>query len=1232
MFVQSSNPQSRYLIETNPELTQSAPFMSSDYLLGKLDFSADEAARRLGDGRYETRLISDAVMAQTGQRFLAGGLNNDYEQYRYLMDNALASKNELNLSVGVSLTSEQVAALTHDIVWMEERVVDGQKVLVPVLYLAQAESRNVRGGSLIQGRDLELMAGNDLVNVGTLQATKDLSVDVKGSLYQGGLVEANERITLMATDSIRNALAGEIRGNQVSLTSLKGDIVNDRTAVAVRDGAGMRTLVDDGGNISARDTLTIKSGNDLVNSSSISSGGDATLSATRDINLLATRNESELHESFDGGHRSVITTTLENLASSVKSGGNLKLDAGRDLNVVASTAEAKGNLTADAKRDIYLSSAGDEHNVETHSKDGKKRVHEEDNHTVQKAAEFIAGGDVKTNSGRDTTLVASKISAGNEAYVYAGNDLNLLAAQNKDYTLYDMKEKGGFGNLKLQRDEVTQITHVGSEIKTGGNLSLVSKGDQAYQVAKLDSGKDIILDSGGSITFEGVKDLHDESHTKTNNNAGWVSSKGRGNTDETLRQTQMIAKGSIVIKAVDGLKIDIKDVSQESVSQTIDAMVKADPQLAWLKDAESRGDVDWRRVKEIHESFKYENSGLGPAAQIAIAIMMSFVMGPGGLALVGGGAGGAFATAMATTAVTSTINNKGNLGAAFKETFSADSLKNAAIAGFTAGVLNYADANWFAGGTSKTANILTSSNITDVAIRTTGRAIITSGISTAIGGGSFGDSFGAALVGQAGSVAMATGFNWVGDTIKFPDGSLEKTVAHALMGGLLSKATGGDFATGAAAAGLNEALMNQLVNFADGNDQLHLMMSQLTGLLAAAAVGGDLQEGAEIARNATQYNWLLHKEVTVADKARAACGAGDGAQACRDNVTRAVAALDAERQRDMEEFGRKIQLQALQEGWTLEQFNAAKASYFSGIDPKELTSVYPPSTDPGFLTREGWIGFQNRAVEWPGGVVDTAKSFWNAVSSPFDTLGSIAGGISGVALGFKDWITSPIPSHTLEKEFDKVATASAEQLGGMVFDTSTGFATAYIGGRAVEWIGGKWVDVKGNLDVDGKVSSIVDAEKNALSRIEQNPKGPDLTGKQTGTILQLQSENRIRDLASQYNSPTLQPRDFQLNIGGKTLQADPQLSIGAPVYSGAATSDVMSYFRQLTGGDSMPSVKSIPGKGDVYAATITSGANAGSKITLRNFSSSSQQSGAAWTIDVINPSINAGKRIEIKFK
>jgi filamentous hemagglutinin len=36
--------------------------------------------------------------------------------------------------------------------------------------------------------------------------------------------------------------------------------------------------------------------------------------------------------------------------------------------------------------------------------------------------------------------------------------------------------------------------------------------------------------------------------------------------------------------------------------------------LAWLKDAEQRGDVDWQLVKELHDSFKYSNLGVGAQA------------------------------------------------------------------------------------------------------------------------------------------------------------------------------------------------------------------------------------------------------------------------------------------------------------------------------------------------------------------------------------------------------------------------------------------------------------------------------------------------------------------------------------------------------------------------------------------------------------------------------------------
>ena len=108
-----------------------------------------------------------------------------------------------------------------------------------------------------------------------------------------------------------------------------------------------------------------------------------------------------------------------------------------------------------------------------------------------------------------------------------------------------------------------------------------------------------------------------------------------------MRQSQLIAQGQTVIQAVNGLKIDVKQVNQQTVSQTIDTMVKADPQLAWIKDAEKRGDVDWRQVKEIHDSFKYSNSGLGPASQIIIAIVMAAVVGPMAMGAVGASTGAA---------------------------------------------------------------------------------------------------------------------------------------------------------------------------------------------------------------------------------------------------------------------------------------------------------------------------------------------------------------------------------------------------------------------------------------------------------------------------------------------------------------------------------------------------------------------------------------------------------------
>ncbi|MHC8310457.1 two-partner secretion domain-containing protein [Pseudomonas sp. GT1P32] len=916
LFTQSRNPANKYLIETNPSLVDLSKFMSSDYLIGKLGYDPDQAARRLGDGRYETRLIADAVRAQTGQRFLADGLSSDYEQFQYLMDNAISSKNALNLNVGVMLTSQQVAALTHDIVWMEERVVNGETVLVPVLYLAKVDSRNLRGGSLIQGRNVEMITGGDLKNVGTLRASEDLSALSGGSILQGGLAQANANLTLLAQDSIRNAMAGEIRADKVNLTSLKGDIVNDRTATTFNIGAGSATQVDAGSSISAGSKLTINAANNLTSKGRISSGGDATLTAGNDINLLAVEDRTVTRDALRRGMRT--EETLTQLGSSVTAAGNLTLHAGRDLNSVASKASAGKDLNASADGDINLISAEDEHNLESRYKKGNKKVHEIDDQTRQVASEFSAGGNLSVKAAGDVTLRASNLTAGNEAYVYAGNNLNVLAAENRDYTLYDMKKKGSWGSKATRRDEVTDVKNIGSQITSGGNLTLESGGDQLYQVAKLESGKDITLDSGGSITFEAVKDLHDESHIKSSNNLAWTSAKGKGNTDETLRQSQLVAQGRLVIKAVEGLKIDIKQVDQQSVSQTIDAMVKADPQLAWLKEAEKRGDVDWQLIKETHESFKYSNSSLGQGAMLAIIIIVTVLTAGAASTAVasastamGASAGGTMAaasaataatataaatsataaglgnviatgvlTSMASTAAVSTINNKGNLGAAVKDVFSSENLKGYVLAGATAGI-----ASQF--GFVPTELSFDSAGVKAVAIK----IAADTAARTAIMGGSLADNLLEATLSTGIAIGGALAANKIGDVTLFENGKLTKVAMHAALGGLMAEAMGGDFRTGALAAGANEAVVEFLADkllpvgvdrdspeYLQGVSKL-LAASQLIGVLSAAITGGDASAAAAVTANATQYNNLDHPSAERLLKELQGCRATKGCSA-----------------------------------------------------------------------------------------------------------------------------------------------------------------------------------------------------------------------------------------------------------------------------------------------------------------------------------------------------------------
>ncbi|WP_374440002.1 DUF637 domain-containing protein [Pseudomonas panipatensis] len=232
------------------------------------------------------------------------------------------------------------------------------------------------------------------------------------------------------------------------------------------------------------------------------------------------------------------------------------------------------------------------------------------------------------------------------------------------------------------------------------------------------------------------------------------------------------------------------------------------------------------------------------------------------------------AASLASTGAVSTINNKGNLGTALSDTFSGDSLKQAMIAGAVGGLTTGYFDDWVGTKTRFVdGKVVVDLGGVDGASRFAANQALQNlsgaALNKATGGSA---SFSDALKNSLYNTFAAVGFNAVGDfgkTHKLETGGEQMVVLHALMGGLAAEARGESFAAGAAAAGLNEAVVKDLDALVssyspENRAALLSMSSQLVGLVATVAQDptadtGKLETGAWVAQNATQYNHELHR-------------------------------------------------------------------------------------------------------------------------------------------------------------------------------------------------------------------------------------------------------------------------------------------------------------------------------------------------------------------------------------
>ncbi|WP_416768935.1 hemagglutinin repeat-containing protein [Pseudomonas sp. RHF3.3-3] len=561
-----SSPQ-KYLIETNPVLTDLKQFMSSDYLLSNLGYDPDTSAKRLGDGFYEQKLIQQAVTARTGQRFIDGQTSDD-AMFKYLMNNAIASKQQLNLQLGVTLTSEQVAALTHDIVWMENQTINGEQVLVPVLYLANANNRLADNGALIQGADVSLIAGKDLENAGTLRASNNLKATANNDLVNSGLLEAGNRLDALASNNLSNKAGGIIAGRDVSVTAVTGDVRNERTVTTHQSHDGLishrKDFADSAARIEAGNALAVTAGRDIRNSGSVlQATGDAQLQAGGDLAIISTEQVSQSNSLLKKGSWSQ-SQTVQN-ASQVQVGGSLTAKAGQDVNVVASSIVANQQLALSAERDVFIASAANE----SHAALQTKKLTSSTDQVRQQSSVIQAGGDLSIQAGQDLTLVASQVKGTQNVALDANRDISVLSAKDESASFFFKKSKGSFGRSQSEQRESYDSTNVASVVEAGKDLTInASKGtDGAMNInggrdvtiigSKLKAHDDLMVAAQGDVTVLSGVEEHGSYSKKTKSGFLGLSKSSKSQLKTTASQvgSELDAGNDVVVAAGNDIRL-----------------------------------------------------------------------------------------------------------------------------------------------------------------------------------------------------------------------------------------------------------------------------------------------------------------------------------------------------------------------------------------------------------------------------------------------------------------------------------------------------------------------------------------------------------------------------------------------------------------------------------------------------------------------------------------------------
>ncbi|CAJ2804871.1 haemagglutinin [Burkholderia pseudomallei] len=564
LYRPNSAPNPTYLIETNPAFTRMNNFLSSDYYLNQIGVNPLTTEKRLGDGFYEQQLVRNQVTQLTGKAVL-GPYTDLQGMYQSLMLAGAELSKSLNLPLGMSLSAQQVAALTTNVIIMQAETVGGQQVLVPVVYLAKADQQNANG-PLITAGNIDLKNTQVFTNSGTVKADTTLALQGKqidnafGALQSGGLTSLDTTGNVDLTSA--NVKAGSLdlnAGNKLIL-----DTATQTTHQVSRDGATSdKTTLGPAANLNVAGDASIKTGGDFQqNAGNLNVGGNLNANIGGNWNLGAQQTgEHKVVQRANG----VSDTDLNSATgSTVNVGGKSAIGVGGDLTAQGArldfgqggTVAAKGNVTfgaASTTSTINANSSGDQGN----------RSYAETRHGSDQAltGTTVKGGDtLNVVSGKDINVIGSTIDLKKgDANLLAAGDVNVGAAT--ETHVYNSREthsrSGVVSGTKIASSQDATSTVANGSLISADGVSIGSGKDINVQGSTVVGTHDVALNAAHDVNITTSQDTSQSSTTYQEQHSGLMSGGGLsfsvGNSKLAQQnQSSSVTNNASTVGSVDG--------------------------------------------------------------------------------------------------------------------------------------------------------------------------------------------------------------------------------------------------------------------------------------------------------------------------------------------------------------------------------------------------------------------------------------------------------------------------------------------------------------------------------------------------------------------------------------------------------------------------------------------------------------------------------------------------------